>query len=237
MPVSISCISWNWGAWESRGSLRASQYCGQELLHLLFVKETKISTKRVESLQHTLGFTGCYDVTSVGLSGGIRLFWSKEVDVEPKNFSSGHIDVMVRSKDHASREWRFTGFYKSPRVEDRYHSWRFLRTLHALSHFAWLCMGDFNETLYATEYFSNSARPEWQMRAFREVIDDFSFQDLGWLGLPYTRDNRHGRYSNAKARLDRAFANEEFVQLFEHVRVRHVCGSESYHYFIVAHIN
>lgn len=84
-------------------------------------------------------------------------------------------------------------------MEDHHHSWRFLRTLFAIPHSAWMCVGDFNETLYATEHFSRAARPEWQMKAFREASDDCSFQDLGWSGAEYTWDNGQGGDANVKA--------------------------------------
>lgn len=150
----------------------------QEGPALLFVMETKIRADRLENLKFTLGFSGCFVVNSVSLSGGIGLFWSKDVSVELKNYSSGHIDVVVRRTDQSSFEWRFTGSYGAPRVEDRHHSWHFLRTLNALPHEAWVCMSDFNETMYGDENYSRSARPEWQMRAFREVVDECAFQDL-----------------------------------------------------------
>ena len=75
-------------------------------------------------------------------------------------------------------------------------------------------MGDFNETLYSNEHFSRAARPERQMRAFREATEDVSLQDLGWSGTAYTWDNRQSGVDNVKARLDRAFANENFRQQF-----------------------
>jgi hypothetical protein len=53
----------------------------------------------VELLGHTLGFAGCYDVDSDGLSGGIGLFWSNEVVVEIKNHSINHIDALVQNSD------------------------------------------------------------------------------------------------------------------------------------------
>jgi hypothetical protein len=141
--------------------------------------ETKISAKRVEDLRVTLGFAGCFAVDSEGLSGGLGLFWSDDYDVSVKGFSTGHIDAMVRKKGQNSMEWRFTGFYGAPRAENRHHSWRLLRTLFGIHHSEWLCMGDFNETQYANEHFSRAARPEWQMRNFREVVDDCKLQDLG----------------------------------------------------------
>lgn len=97
-------------------------------------------------------------------------------------------------------------------------------------------MGDFNETLYASEHFSRSPRPEGQMRAFREATDDCSFQDLGWTGCAYTWDNRQSGDSNVKARLDRAFANEQFRQHYEYIRVKHLASVESDHCFVVADI-
>ncbi|XP_073363536.1 uncharacterized protein [Aegilops tauschii subsp. strangulata] len=185
---------------------------------LVFVMETKIRGKHVERLQQTLGFAGCFAVDSAGLSGGLGLFWSKDVTVELKNYSSTHIDVVVRDALDASVSWRFTGFYGAPRAENRHHSWRFLRTLHNLPHADWLCMGDFNETLHGDEHFSQTARPEWQMRAFREATDECELQDLGWSGVPYTWDNRQSGDANVKARLDRVFANEEFRQKIEYVK-------------------
>jgi hypothetical protein len=89
---------------------------------LLFVMETKISGQRVKNLQGSLGFAGCFAVDSDGLSGGVGLFWSAEVDVDLKSFSSGHIDVMVRKQDLSSDAWRFTSFYGAPRAENRHHS-------------------------------------------------------------------------------------------------------------------
>jgi hypothetical protein len=97
-------------------------------------------------------------------------------------------------------------------------------------------MGDFNETLYAHEHFSRVARPEWQMRNFRKVIDDCMLQDLGLSGTAYTWDNRQDGDANVKARLDRAFANSSFLARFEHTRVRHVVSLESDHCFVVVEL-
>jgi hypothetical protein len=151
----------------------------QEGPALHFVMKTKIRGKRAEALQSTLGFAGCFAVDSDGLSGGIGLFWSNAVSAEIKNFSFNHIDALVQVVDLSSPKWRFTGFYGEPKAENRHHSWRFLRTLQSVNGRAWLCMGDFNETLYGSEHFSQNPRPEWQMRAFREAVEDCSIQDLG----------------------------------------------------------
>ena len=138
----------------------------QEGSRLLFLMETKISAHRVESLQNQLGFAGCFAVNNNDLSGGISMFWSADIEVELKNYSKNHIDVLVREDAGSSVGWRFTGFYGAPKAADRHHSLRYLQTLLAIPHDAWLCIDDFKGTLYPQEHFSLSARPERQMRDF-----------------------------------------------------------------------
>ncbi|KAM0859687.1 hypothetical protein ACQ4PT_047052 [Festuca glaucescens] len=233
----MNCLEWNSRGLGNQAAVHELRnIVKQERPSLLYVMETKISAKRVESLKESLGFAGCFAVNSDGLSGGIGVFWSADVSVEVKKFSFCHIDTMVRKIDSPELQWRWTGFYGAPRAEDRHHSWRSLRTLHWIEHSAWLCVGDFNETLYASEHFSRALRPEWQMRAFREVLEDCSLVDLGWSGVEYTWDNGQMGVANVKARLDRSLGNEAFMNMFAHKRVRHIVTSESDHCFVLSEV-
>lgn len=54
------------------------------------------------------------------------------------------------------------------------------------------------------------------------------------MGCAYTWDNRQFGDSNVKARLDIAFANEEFRQHYEYICVKHLFACESDHCFVVA---
>src|SRR3954470_20707774 len=103
----MSVLSWNCRGFGNPEAVRELRSIVKlEGPTLLFVMETKIKGKRVEDLRRHLGFGGCFAVDSVGLSGGIGLFWTHDVIVELKNFSSGHIDAMVKYKDQNSFEWR-----------------------------------------------------------------------------------------------------------------------------------
>ena len=112
-------------------------------------------------------------------------------------------------------QWHFTGFYGEPRRENRWRSWALLQHLKQLSGSPWLCAGDFNEILEATEQFGGVTRPEGQMDGFREAVSTCGFTDLGFIGLPYTWDNRQHGSRNVKARLDRALADADFFILFQ----------------------
>jgi hypothetical protein len=54
----------------------------------------------------------------------------------------------------------------------------------------WICAGDFNEALDAREQFGGLPRSEQQMDGFCDAVNICGFTDLGFLGLPYTWDNR-----------------------------------------------
>ena len=84
----MSTISWNRRGLGNPQTVRElRKIVKQEGPSLLFVMETKIKGKRVEDLKFSLGFSGCFAIDSDGLSGGIRLFWSSDVDVNLENFS------------------------------------------------------------------------------------------------------------------------------------------------------
>ena len=74
------------------------------------------------------------------------------------------------------------------------------------------------------------------MRAFRKVVDDCSFQDLGYWGVPFTWDNKQQGAANVKARLDRSLANAEFLQLFAFARVKHISSTESDHCYVLTEL-
>ena len=60
---------------------------------------------------------------------------------------------MIVDRLSGAEMWRFTGFYGEPRRERRHRSWELLHFLSNQSSAPWLCAGDFNEILDATEQF------------------------------------------------------------------------------------
>jgi hypothetical protein len=92
-----------------------------------------------------------------------------------------------------------------------------------------LCAGDFNEILRQEEQFGQNSRNENQMMAFRDCLADCRLADLGYSGYSFTWDNRRDGEANVQARLDRATATAEFLQLFPHTAVEHIVTEESDH--------
>jgi hypothetical protein len=83
--------------------------------------------------------------------------------------SPGFIDVRV--KDVESNSWNRISFvYGEPPVESRHLMWEALRRLKDIIDLPWLVLGDFNETLWGYEHFSDTPRPERQMEDFCDTL-------------------------------------------------------------------
>jgi len=142
---------------------------------LVFLMETKLSKDRTLELQRALGFPNAHVVPAVGLSGGLALFWRRDVVVFAQTMSRSHIDAFISGDAFGGKQWRFTGFYGEPRREMRKNSWYLLRFLRAQSDLPWLCAGDFNEVLSADEHFGVNEREAWQMAGFQEMATDCGY--------------------------------------------------------------
>ena len=53
----------------------------------------------------------------------------------------------------------------------------------------WMCIGDFNETLWMSEKKGGNDRAEWQIANFKSVVDVCGLQDIAYLGYEFTYDN------------------------------------------------
>ena len=118
--------------------------------------------------------------------------------------------------------WRFTGFYGSPTTASKAGAWDLLRVLRGHHTLPWLCGGDFNELLQGEEKWGRVARPESQMKAFRQVVDDCGFVDLGFVGPPYTWWNKQNGTARVLERLDRCLASADWLLQFPNSRVYHL---------------
>ncbi|XP_074274040.1 uncharacterized protein LOC141597473 [Silene latifolia] len=152
---------------------------------LVFLCETKLSSSEMRGITSSLEGYCSMEVDSVGRSGGLAFLWRKEFRVSLRSASTHYMDLDIGEGDGV---WRLTGFYGWPLVQDRHLSWQLLRYLAEEDHTAWLCIGDFNEILYANE-MKGGSRAQWQMNNFREAVDVCGLCDISYEGYPYTYDN------------------------------------------------
>lgn len=90
---------------------------------LLFLSEMKMRDTSVQKFMWTLGYSSSFAVSSVGLSGGLGLFWSSSVSISVKAFNNRCIDVHVTPENGAT--WRATFVYGEPKRERCANFWDF----------------------------------------------------------------------------------------------------------------
>ncbi|KAG0519662.1 hypothetical protein BDA96_08G006200 [Sorghum bicolor] len=223
----------NFIAWNCRGlgnTRTVQELCGLATLYrpkVIFLCETRIKATRVRNLVWRLA------KDSVGLSGGIALFWDESVDVSLLSQGDRYFDVLIKeSPDQAP--WRGTFVYGEPRVENRHLFWDIFRNLGGVWDGPWMAIGDFNEAMWQHEHLSETPpRPERQMMDFREVLSHCDLRDIGFCGLPWTYNNNRDGSANVRVRLDRGVANPDWCDHFPNANIHHLCSSRSDHMVLI----
>ena len=149
------------------------------------------------------------------------------MNVDVQTFSARHIDVIIDLG--ANDAWQFTGFYGDPETANWESSWTLLRLLSQRFNLPWVCIGDFNEILFAKEKQGWLIRSERQMHGFRDALDFCRLRDLGFNGFPFTWCNRRPGGQNVWIRLDRRVASVEWILRFHTTRIHHLDAFHSDH--------
>jgi hypothetical protein len=146
----------------------------------LCVVETQLHKYSVENLSRSLGFDKCFAISSSGRSGGLGLFWNKEIKIEVLPYSQYHLDTIVT--EEGQEPWRLTVIYGEAQVQERYKTWDMLKFIRSFNDYPWLYIGDFNEVLHQSEHIGVNRRSYSQMAGFRDAIDVCGLCDLGYTG-------------------------------------------------------
>ena len=96
-------LSWNYRGLGNPRSIKALHVMVQRWKpNIVFLMETKSKVKRMERIKNRVGFANGLIVPSRGRSGGVALFWTREINLEIKSFSRNYIDTFVREADNSS---------------------------------------------------------------------------------------------------------------------------------------
>ncbi|XP_030946004.1 uncharacterized protein LOC115970518 [Quercus lobata] len=229
----MSAISWNYRGLGNPLTVNALQKVVLEKdPTLVFLMETKFDVSEMDGIKRKIERQQGLVVPSIKRAGGLALLWKNSLQVDILTYSPRHIDAIVTEKQ-GMKKWRFTDFYGHPETGKRAKSWKLLENLSQRSDLPWICMGDYNEIMYAKEKEGGGARPEGQMRIFREAVNRCQLRDLGYMGSDFTWSRRLGCRGWVRERLDRALVSPNWAAAFPVVRLFHVATSVSDHSILV----
>lgn len=98
-----------------------------------------------------------------------------------------------------------------------------------LSDLPWCVIGDFNDMLSSEDKRGIHDHPEWCIRGFRSVVIDSGLVDIPLEGYPFTWWKSRGVAREVEERLDRAMANQHWLQFFPEVKLTNIVAPSSYH--------
>lgn len=159
--------------------------------------------------------------------GGLALLWRDDINIRVSSFSGNHIDVIIEDEKYG--EWRFSGVYGFPEEENKYKTGLLMNDLAAAHNLPWLCGGDFNLMMMASEKLGGGDFKVQEAEILRSAVEICGFEDLGYIGHDYTWTNNRGGEDNIQERLDRFFANERWRGLFAGTFVTHLPKRKSNH--------
>ncbi|KAG5531780.1 hypothetical protein RHGRI_026412 [Rhododendron griersonianum] len=110
---------------------------------IIFLMETKNNKAKLEAIRRCLKFDSSSYVEPEGLSGGLALWWNKEVEIDVELASKNFFHIIVTDKSVSSC-WTATFVYGCPMRSGRAIVWENIIQIAQSEKLPWLCMGDFN---------------------------------------------------------------------------------------------
>jgi exonuclease III len=202
----------------------------------VFVCETRQGEKKIKDLRYRLGLKNCITQIGKGKGAGIALYWDEQVQIKVLSEGPRYFDVLINDIPNG-HSWRGTFVYGEPKSSERHHMWTALRRIAQDASAPWLMIGDFNETKWRHEHYSETKRSEKRMADFRRLLSFCKLNDIEFTGPPWTFDNKQKDRKNVRARIDWAVASQSWSDMFPDAKLTHVCSSRSDHLPLLLEMN
>ncbi|OMO86377.1 reverse transcriptase [Corchorus capsularis] len=212
----------------STRALRRAIFAGEIQLAKI-ITEPRISGLRGESVRNSLGFDGVEFVDPIGFSGGIWVLWdSREFDATMRSRTQQEItmDFKVRSSNFI---FAVSAVYANPDHDSRALLWDYLSLLNSNLNHPWLWIGDFNEPLRSSDKFGGRSINIARSALLNDCINSCGMIDVGFVGPKFTWSNSQPLNTLIQERIDRAWVNHSWLDVFPNSIVFHLVKTCSDH--------
>lgn len=200
------------------------------------IMETRISGQRAKDISSSLGFDNVHRSNASSFKGGIWILYNEHnTNLEILFMTDQAIHAFVEvCASNPSSNWILSAICASLDLASRINLWEDLASFTFSHTFPWLLVGDFNETLYHYETFSNSPPNHRRMSICNDFLNNYNLMDLRYRGQRFMWTNKRDNGLVMKC-LDRALANPQWKLLFNDSYARHLPRTSSDHHPILLH--
>jgi len=199
---------------------------------LVFIMETILKASEVEGIRSRMGFKNCLseDCNGTGRerAGGLSLMWMEHVQFSISSYSLNHIHGECEDEE-TGEPWKLSCMYVFPEEQHKKKTWQLINSLARQGTGRWICCGDLNDILDSQEKKGGNVRSQMQVSYGRQIVVDWNLIDLGFEGYDFTWSNGREEEENIQCRIDKALANEEFINRFSPIKVSHLARFGSDH--------
>ena len=90
---------------------------------MVFLSETKMKNHRIAALRRTMGYDNGFDVSLVGLAGGLSLWWDNGLEVR-MSFSSNFVIDSYICLNGSQCQFHVTWVYRTPYRDGKEDFWK-----------------------------------------------------------------------------------------------------------------
>lgn len=160
------------------------------------------------------GFMGSSEVPRVGLSGGLALGWTQDWHVSIIFQNSYFIHSEITNMQ--GEVFAVTFLYGHPNLALRHLIWTDLQNFGRQIHHKWVCIGDFNQVLKESDKLTFKDHNITGNLPLQQTLSNLWLIPIESKGLPFTWMNKRQGDDFVMEKLDRAFANSEWLDHFPH---------------------
>ena len=214
-------ISWNCRGLGNAPTVRQGKQIAQFWKpDFFFLLETCLIEGRGKFFLSNWGFKGSSEVLREGLSGGLLLGWTQDWDVSILFQNRHFIHSLITNMQ--GEVFIVTFLYGHPNLAQRHLIWNELQIFGRQICQKWVCIGDFNQVLHESDKLTFKDNIMIGNLQLQLVLSALCLIPIDSKGLPFTWMNKRQGDEFVMEKLDRAFANTEWLDHFPHSVVRNL---------------
>ncbi|XP_074306215.1 uncharacterized protein LOC141641454 [Silene latifolia] len=186
---------------------------------IVFLSETKCSTKHVASIFQFYGFSHHVGVDAIGSKGGLWLGWksSWNIDCITKNPNF----IIIKVNECGGRFWYIFFIYGAPKREQRQPIWLHIEQWIARMDSHFVLLGDFNQVEFKEDKLGGNKGSIYGAEVFSEWKVRNSLYDIAFKGPKFTWCNNRKGTKRIYERIDKGLASPLWYSLFPYSGIKH----------------